>query len=92
LDVGKGDFEKINSKLDHLYSYLNSTSIEVPNTTCVLYVPLFSSAEHTDFNFLKKKLSVISAQWVFSEIDGEKKLLLDTFSAHYNSLADRWLT
>jgi hypothetical protein len=92
LDVGKGDFEKINSKLEHLYSYLDSTSIEAPSTTCVLYVPLFSSAELTDFNFLKKKLSVISAQWTYPEIDGEKKLLLDTFSAHYNSLADRWLT
>ena len=57
-----------------------------------MYVPLFSSAELTDFNFLKKKLSVISAQWSFAEIDGEKKLLLDTCSAHYNSLADRWLT
>jgi hypothetical protein len=62
-----------------MYKFLSSTSTAEPSSNCILYHYLFAEYELTEYEFLKKKGNKISRDWTAAELDGEKKLLLDTY-------------
>jgi hypothetical protein len=90
IEAGKEDFRKVSQNIETIYSYLAPTGTTEPSSTCILYEFLFPEYELTEFNFLKKKMSKINKDWIAAELDGEKKLLLDTYVMQYNSIGEKW--
>jgi hypothetical protein len=79
LESGKNDFQLASANIEAMYKFLSSTSTAEPSSNCILYHYLFAEYELTEYEFLKKKGNRISRDWTAAELDGEKKLLLDTY-------------
>jgi len=90
LESGKNDFQLASSNIEAMYKFLSSTSTAEPSSNCILYHFLFADYELTEYEFLKKKGNKISREWTAAELDGEKKLLLDTYIMEYNSIGEKW--
>ena len=90
IEAGRNDFVKVGKNIEVMYSYLSTTNTVSPGSTCILYENLFPEYELLEFEFLKKKMSKISRDWTAAELDGEKKLLLDTYIMQYNSIGEKW--
>jgi len=90
LESGKNDFQLASSNIEAMYKFLSSTSTTEPSSNCILYHFLFADYELTEYEFLKKKGNKISRDWTAAELDGEKKLLLDTYIMEYNSIGEKW--
>jgi hypothetical protein len=90
LEAGKNDFQLTSSNIEAMYKFLSSTSTAEPSSNCILYHYLFADYELTEFEFLKKKGNGISREWTAGEINGEKRLLLDTYIMEYNTIGEKW--
>jgi len=90
IEAGRNDFAQVGKNIEVMYSYLSTTNTASPGSTCILYENLFPEYELLEFEFLKKKMSKISRDWTAAELDGEKKLLLDTYIMQYNSIGEKW--
>ena len=90
LEVGKNDFIKASQNIENLYSYLVSTGTADIGSNCIFYEFLFPEYELFEFEFVKKKMSLINKEWAVGDINGEKRLILDTFALSYNMLAEKW--